>query len=164
MKLFPVVDRYAEAKGIPVQRHQANGSDTSGIAAKASFEEAAMFMQFMRNSFLSHSSDSSCWFSTAAFSVTFSFIAAIVIILLPIILRQSAVKNLRSSVKHNPFLDVLSREWLARRNVFLTFMSHLRGMLDDGYRTDCGVKLTQRVRSCMELHYSLYRCCVPFSL
>lgn len=68
MKLFPVVDRYAEAKGVPVQRHQTNGSDTaSGIAAKASFAEAAMFMQFMRNSFLSHSSDSSCWFSTAVF-------------------------------------------------------------------------------------------------
>jgi hypothetical protein len=34
-------------------------------------------------------------------------------------------------------------------------MSHLRGVLDDGYRTDCGVKLTDRVRSRMELQYSL---------
>jgi hypothetical protein len=98
------------------------------MAAKVSFEEAAMFLQFMKNSFLSHSSGSSCWFSTAAFSVTLSFIAAIVIILLPIILRQSAVKNLRSSIKHSLFLNVVvSQEWLARRNVFLMFMSHLRG-------------------------------------
>lgn len=96
--------------------------------------------------------------------MTFSFIAAIVIILLPVILRQSAVKDLRSSIKRNPFLNVVSRERLARRNVFLTFMSHLRGMLDDGHRTDCGVQLTHRVPSRVELHYSLYRCCVPFSL
>jgi hypothetical protein len=122
--MFVVVGRYADAKSVPVHHHhQANGSGTTpGMAAKASFEEAAMFLQFMRNSFLSHSSGSSSWFSTAAFSVTVYFIAAIVIILLPIILRQSAVTNLRSSIKHNPFLNVVSLEWLARRNVFLMFI------------------------------------------
>jgi hypothetical protein len=101
--------------------------------------------------------------------VTLSFIAAIVIILLAIILRQSALKNLRSSIKHSRFLNVVvSREWLARRNVFLMFMSHLREMLDDGYRTDCAVRLTREryivYGHVMELQYSLCPCCVPFSL
>jgi hypothetical protein len=58
------------------------------------FAGAAMFPLFVKNSFLFHLHGSSCWFSTAVFSLSFQFIAAIVILF-----RQ----NFRSSIKRNPF-------------------------------------------------------------
>jgi hypothetical protein len=60
--------------------------------------------------------------------VTFSFIAAIVVILLPIILRQSAIKNLRSSIKHNPPLNVVSISRVAsQKECFLNVYESFAG-------------------------------------